>query len=116
MEHREEKQVPAGSFEARAYLDSLKEISNAPAGGKPNPAKPPLRRPMKKASKFDLSGGGAKAKKLNTLEKSKLDWAGFVDKEGIGDDLDRQRKQGGDSYLERQDFLGRVGHRTGERR
>ncbi|KAF3929582.1 hypothetical protein ABW19_dt0207571 [Dactylella cylindrospora] len=112
----EEKQVPANSFEARAYLSSLQ--TGVPPVTTSNPAKP-LRRPMKRVSKFDpgnVSGGAKKATKLNTLEKSRLDWAGYVDKEGIGEELDRQRKQGGDSYLERQDFLGRVGQRTSERK
>ncbi|KAH0536513.1 swr complex subunit, partial [Trichoglossum hirsutum] len=45
--------------------------------------------------------------KLNTIEKSKLDWAGFVDKEGLKDDLDvhGRAKEG---YLGRMEFLGRV--------
>lgn len=48
--------------------------------------------------------------KLNTIEKSKLDWAGFVDKEGIKDDLDEygRAKEG---YLGRMDFLCRVHQR-----
>ncbi|KAF3185154.1 swr complex subunit [Orbilia oligospora] len=113
----EEKQVAANSFEARAYLSSLQ--AGAPQTSGPNPPKP-LRRPMRKISKFDPAfvgaGGAKKASKLNTLEKSRLDWAGFVDKEGIGDELDKRRREGGDSYLERQDFLGRVGSRTSEKR
>ncbi|KAK6539892.1 swr complex subunit [Orbilia ellipsospora] len=113
----EEKVVPANSFEARAYLSSLQTVAGPPAPVA-NQAKP-LRRPMRKASKFDpgaAAGPAKKATKLNSLEKSRLDWAGFVDKEGIGEELDRQRREGGDSYLERQDFLGRVGHRTNERK
>jgi len=51
--------------------------------------------------------------KLTTLEKSRLDWAGYVDKAGIGDELDKQKK-GGAGYLDRKDFLGRVEHRTNE--
>jgi Bucentaur or craniofacial development len=35
-----------------------------------------------------------------------LDWAGFVDKEGIQDDLKRHNKDG---YIERQEFLRRTG-------
>ncbi|KAK6505967.1 swr complex subunit [Arthrobotrys conoides] len=111
----EEKQVALNSFEAREYLSSLQ--AGTPQTSNPNPPKP-LRRPMRKISKFDpafvgAGGGAKKASKLNTLEKSRLDWAGFVDKEGIGDELDKKRREGGDSYLERQDFLGRVGSRTG---
>ncbi|KAK4650677.1 swr complex subunit [Podospora pseudocomata] len=48
----------------------------------------------------------AKAKKLNTVEKSRMDWAGFVDKEGIKDELELAGKSK-DSYAARQDFLAR---------
>ncbi|KAF2757183.1 BCNT-domain-containing protein [Pseudovirgaria hyperparasitica] len=48
-----------------------------------------------------------KAQKVNTVDKSRLDWAGFVDKEGIADELDEygKSKQG---YLARMDFLQNV--------
>lgn len=48
-----------------------------------------------------------KGKKLNTVEKSAMDWAGFVDKEGIADELDAAGKKMG-NYKERQAFLARV--------
>lgn len=44
--------------------------------------------------------------KLNTVEKSRLDWAGYVDKEKLKDELDMAEKAKG-SYMERMDFLGR---------
>lgn len=47
------------------------------------------------------------AKKLNTVEKSAMDWAGFVDKEGIKDELDAAGKSKG-AYRARQEFLARV--------
>jgi len=50
---------------------------------------------------------GGKEKKLNTVEKSAMDWAGFVDKEGIKDDLDAAGKSKG-AYKARQEFLARV--------
>ncbi|BFZ55753.1 swr complex subunit [Savitreella phatthalungensis] len=53
---------------------------------------------------LDGVGGGPAAKKINTLEKSRLEWAKFVDSQGIGDDLDRERQRG---YLDKQDFLAR---------
>ena len=46
-----------------------------------------------------------KPQKLSVLEKSRLDWAGFVDKEGIVDDLKRYNQDG---YVERQEFLKRT--------
>lgn len=66
--------------------------------------KPPKR--MKKSSLLaELEAG--KAKKMNTLEKSRLDWIGFVDDQGIKDDLNHFNKGG---YLQKQDFLNRVEH------
>lgn len=61
---------------------------------------------QQREASFRLNGGG-KAKKLNVVEKSRMDWAGFVDKEGIKDDLELagRSKQ---SYAHRQDFLSRV--------
>ena len=49
----------------------------------------------------------AKAKKLNVVEKSRMDWAGFVDKEGLKDELELAGRAK-DSYAGRQDFLARV--------
>ena len=59
--------------------------------------------------------------KLNTVEKSRLDWAGYVDKEKLKDELDVAEKAKG-SYLDRMEFLGRSeqaredGRREGRRR
>ena len=47
------------------------------------------------------------AAKLNVVQKSRHDWAGFVDQAGLAEELDvhgRSKK----SYLERTDFLNRV--------
>ncbi|RDL39372.1 SWR1-complex protein 5 [Venustampulla echinocandica] len=52
-------------------------------------------------------GGAGKERKLNTVEKSAMDWAGFVDKEGIKDELDAAGKAKG-AYRARQEFLARV--------
>jgi len=60
---------------------------------------------MKRKSKLEDMAKGNKAVKLNVLEKSRIDWAGFVDKEGIHDDLKRFNKDG---YVERQEFLRRM--------
>lgn len=49
-----------------------------------------------------------KEPKLNTLEKSKLDWQGFVKKEGIEDELKYKNKDG---YMEKVAFLNRVDDR-----
>ncbi len=109
----EEKLVPKSSAEARLYLQSLQEGNNSSAPV----TKPPLRRPKKRTSMFEPNPDGTvkgltptgvnKGPKLNTIEKSKLDWAGFVDKEGIAEELDDATKAK-EGYLGRMDFLGRV--------
>lgn len=110
----EEKQVPKSSAEARLYLAAV-AAQQKPASSTPN-QKPPLRRPKKRTSMFEptpddspLSTPGAKGKgtKLNTIEKSKLDWAGYVDKEGIKDELEGAEKAK-DGYLGRMDFLDKM--------
>jgi len=53
--------------------------------------------------------GVKKPAKMNTLEKSKLDWNAFVGKEGIEDELKHHNKDG---YMEKVAFL----QRTDERR
>jgi hypothetical protein len=44
------------------------------------------------------------------VEKSRYDWAGFVDKEGIADELDEYGKSKA-SYMGRTDFLNRTENR-----
>ncbi len=113
----EEKLVPASSAEARLYLQSQEASQQSKQQSSPDSnGKPALRRPKKRVSMFDpnpngVSGAAAasdKGPKLNTIEKSKLDWAGYVDQEGIKEELDKAEK-GKDGYLGKQDFLGRVG-------
>lgn len=53
------------------------------------------------------AGVTGKEKKINVVEKSAMDWAGFVDKEGIQDELDAAGKSKG-AYKARQEFLARV--------
>jgi hypothetical protein len=62
-------------------------------------------------------GGGLKAlvnaepKKLSTLDKSKMDWESHVESSGadMKDELEANRRGGG--YIEKVEFLGRVGER-----
>ncbi|CAG8970723.1 hypothetical protein HYALB_00001505, partial [Hymenoscyphus albidus] len=121
--HHEQKLVPKSSAEARLFLASQPVDSPTPT-----PTSPPKRAPKKaRRSIFepqvdlpirtDLNLGVrkeeervesmGKEKKLNTVEKSAMDWAGFVDKEGIGEELDKAGKSRG-AYRERQEFLARV--------
>ena len=54
-----------------------------------------------------LGKGVEKGEKLNTVEKSKLDWEAEVERQGMREELERAEKSGG-SYLGRVEFLRRV--------
>jgi len=126
--HTEQKLVPRNSAEAKLFLASATQSTTDPS---PSTDPTPAKRPTKKArrsvfepvtdipKRMDLHFGvrkdsgvvlsevGRDAKKLNTVEKSAMDWAGFVDKEGIADELDAAGKSKG-AYKSRQEFLARV--------
>ncbi|KAI6713937.1 hypothetical protein PZA11_002448 [Diplocarpon coronariae] len=129
--HTEQKLVHRNSAEAKLFLAS----QPLPSATSPPPEDSPFtkpKRPLKKArrsvfepvieglpqrtdlffgsrreSDVQLLAGQAKVKKFNTVEKSAMDWAGFVDKEGIADELDAAGKSKG-AYKARQEFLARV--------
>lgn len=125
--HTEEKLVARDSAEAKLYLASQGE--NAPADD--TPAKRITRKAFRSAfepltdlvaQRADLNLGmaarlkaskEAQAKKLNTVEKSRMDWAGYVDKEGIKDELTLAGKSK-ESYAAREDFLARSEARRDE--
>ncbi|KAG0081101.1 swr complex subunit [Podila epicladia] len=69
--------------------------------------KGPVRYVRKKSTLDELAAtyGVKKPAKLNTLEKSKLDWNQFVGKEGIEDELKHHNKDG---YMEKVAFLQRT--------
>ncbi|KTW31749.1 uncharacterized protein T551_01010 [Pneumocystis jirovecii RU7] len=87
----EEKFVLKDSAEAKVHFSSINLVQTS---------KPPLRRPTKRVSSLEASNN--KTVKLNTLEKSRLDWAKFVDKEGISEELKNASKDG---YIDKQLFL-----------
>lgn len=123
----ESKLVDADSAEAKAYFNSTKGITvNKQGDAKPTRSFVPvirtipgstepteLRIKLKRPSLIDkfLSTYGNKKQKLSTLEKSRLDWASFVDKKDLKDDLSTHNKGG---YLEKQEFLGRLQDRRDE--
>lgn len=136
--HTEEKLVPRDSAEARLYLASKGGGTNNPADDDDDDdaegADDPDRRVPRRAfrSRFepvvdgsgqraDLNLGiatrmqarGDRAKKLNTVEKSRMDWAGFVDKEGIKDELALAGRAKG-AFADRQEFLARTEARRDE--
>ncbi|KAI1078459.1 bucentaur or craniofacial development-domain-containing protein [Whalleya microplaca] len=128
--HTEEKLVPRDSAEAKLYLasqdpkaaaEAVDAVEDGAPKRKPRKAFRSVFEPVIEglAQRADLQLGmsvrlqlreqqvKAKAKKLNVVEKSRMDWAGFVDQEGIKDELELAGKSKG-SYAHRQDFLGRV--------
>lgn len=115
---RESKMVDANSAEAKAFLNSTSGLMQdsgdkgahksyvtvfRTVSGSEEPV--PLRIKLKRPSLIDKFLAGDKKNKLTTLEKSRLDWASFVDKKRLKDDLSLHNKAG---YLEKQDFLGRM--------
>ncbi|KAI9050199.1 hypothetical protein LZ554_006340 [Drepanopeziza brunnea f. sp. 'monogermtubi'] len=133
--HTEQKLVPRHSAEAKLFLASNPDPATAPPETPTEEENSPFtkpKRPLKKArrsifepvieglpqrtdlffgtrkdSGVQLLSEQTKVKKFNTVEKSAMDWAGFVDKEGIADELDAAGKSKG-AYKARQEFLARV--------
>lgn len=62
-----------------------------------------------------LNKGKEKPTKLNVVDKSRMDWTGFVDKEGIAEELDTHGKTK-EAYLGRMEFLAGVEARREEER
>lgn len=117
----EEKVVPKDSAEAKAFLSSGENVEYAEVNGtKTADATSHFRRPLRKISRFDPNPTGTIKKswekqpvevgagpKINTVEKSRLDWAQYVDEAGIKDEL-RVHSRAKEGYIGRMDFLGRV--------
>lgn len=114
------KMVDADSAEAKAYLSSTSALTVKPEETGRNRSSIPvirklpnseetieLRIKLKRPSLIDKFLGSISNKrlKLSTLEKSRLDWASFVDKRKLKDELTIHNKAG---YLDKQDFLGRL--------
>ena len=124
--HTEEKIVPKISAEAQLWLSQQSAKDQPPKTYDSRL----LRRPLRRISRFDpnlynldsikkswekqLTGDGvATGPKLNTVEKSKMDWAAHVDQQGLKDELDEHAKAK-EGYLSRMDFLGQVEQRRDE--
>ena len=124
------ERVPRNSKEAQRYLASTKSDTSKrslhrplrrPSLFEPNPSAlikgvPPDKLRPRAPSRFDVVQAEKRAQeeekkraeKMTTVQKSALDWRGFVEKEtGLREELDEygKSKRG---YLAREDFLGRV--------
>ena len=127
----EEKVVHRDSAEAKVFLASGEavEYADADAAAAAADAARNVRRPLRKISRFDpnptgaikkswekqplAAGDDAKGPKINTVEKSRLDWAQYVDQAGIKDEL-RTHSKAKEGYMGRMDFLGRMDARREE--
>jgi hypothetical protein len=126
----EEKLLPASHRDAIAYLASKKSAtSHQPtenvqtASAKSLPAGP--RKKKSSLAAMSAAAAGGKPTKINTLEKSKMDWNKFKEQtadEREKEEMEAQTKGGGSGvgsmkgYLERQNFLDRVQDRLGEQK
>ncbi|KAG5925205.1 swr complex subunit [Claviceps africana] len=122
--HTEEKVVARDSAEAKLYLASRLDGEVVPTASDASVTKRATKKAFRSVfepvldqgpGRTDLNlglaariqaGKEAQARKLTTVEKSRMDWAGYVDKEGIKDELELASKSK-DSYAARQDFLAR---------
>ncbi|XP_038662699.1 craniofacial development protein 1 isoform X2 [Scyliorhinus canicula] len=111
------KEVDVASKEAKIFLKNQNEVQE-----KGLPAVPatvevgvPTGSGVKRQSAIGniLGKMGGKKQKMSTLEKSKIDWEAFKEKEGIGDELAIYNR-GKEGYIERKAFLDRVDHRQFE--
>ncbi|KAL4944431.1 hypothetical protein BDV06DRAFT_220276 [Aspergillus oleicola] len=141
----EEKVVPRDSAEAKLFLSGGQdgevipatedEIANGNNDIKDHVIR--LRRPLRKISRFDPNPTGSIKKswekqplateagqeenanvrgpRINTVEKSRLDWAAYVDQAGISDEL-RIHSKAKEGFLGRMDFLDRVDAKKEEER
>ncbi|KAK6906925.1 hypothetical protein I203_100914 [Kwoniella mangroviensis CBS 8507] len=76
----------------------------------PRPKGPPIRRKPRQSLEA-MSAALDKGKKMTTLEKSRMDWKSHTTSTtGLSDELALNRKNGG-GYLDKKDFLDRVGER-----
>ncbi|KAJ5352080.1 hypothetical protein N7452_001054 [Penicillium brevicompactum] len=119
----EEKVVSKHSAEAKVFLASGEHVEYTNEEAAAASAALNLSRPLRKISRFDPNPTGtikkswekqlvpeekdAQGPKINTVEKSRLDWASYVDKAGIKDEL-RTHSKAKEGYMGRMDFLGRM--------
>ncbi|KAL2824956.1 bucentaur or craniofacial development-domain-containing protein, partial [Aspergillus cavernicola] len=134
----QEKLVPKDSAEARLYISGEQDghvITTTQDDMLHANRIVRLQRPLRKISRFDPNPTGsikkswekqplteagqeenARGPKINTVEKSRMDWAAYVDSAGIGDEL-RVHSKAKEGFLGRMDFLDRVdAKREDERR
>ncbi|KAF8067864.1 bucentaur or craniofacial development-domain-containing protein [Lyophyllum atratum] len=95
---------------------NLMDSTSAALPGPSTSSKPLAKRPGPRKPKVTLgavpTSSSQKAKKISTLDKSAMDWRAHVQGSGdagLKDELEANRRGGG--YLEKVEFLSRVGER-----
>lgn len=117
-EQVETSAVDSASKGQRSASVSQPTASSSRTSDETPPPKPKKRPGPRKSKILDISSNsGPKAKKLTTLDKSLMDWRTHVGSEeqagsGLKDELEANRRGGG--YLEKVEFLQRVGERKEE--
>jgi hypothetical protein len=104
------EEPPPAAAAAAAAASSSSSLPSQPLTTK----RPGRRKPKLQLAELP-SAGSRKGKALTTLEKSALDWKAHVDTPGepeLASGLEANRRGGG--YLEKVDFLQRVGERRGQ--
>ncbi|CAO3594136.1 unnamed protein product [Absidia cylindrospora] len=98
------------SSPATSTSDETANESTSSTPPKKSPAPTSTKRIQRPKSNLSdlVSQYNIKVPKINTLEKSRLDWQGYVEREGIKDDLKYTNKDG---YMEKVAFLQRVDDR-----
>lgn len=124
----EEKTVRKSSPEAQLWLSQQSSLSQNDKNILPNGQ--PRRVPLRKISRFDpnynntdafkgdwrqknASKGGPDGPKLNTVEKSRMDWDQHVDQEGLKEELDVAKKAKG-GFIQNKQFLDQVDQKREE--
>ncbi|KAG8737286.1 hypothetical protein FRC10_008376 [Ceratobasidium sp. 414] len=92
---------------------SPRASSTDPIQEMPTPTSAKPKAVAKPRRSLSSMAAAAKPKKLTTLEKSKLDWQSHLATvtPDERDELERNKQAGGTGYLEKVDFLTRVGER-----
>jgi len=100
---------------AAAPTPSSSSAPSAQAQSSTTSKRPSRRKPKLQLAELPPAGSQRGKKKLTTLEKSALDWKAHVDttdEPELASELEANRRGGG--YLEKVEFLQRVGDRRGQ--
>ncbi|KAL1926990.1 hypothetical protein VTP01DRAFT_5320 [Rhizomucor pusillus] len=102
-----EEKKPLNDISSSENRPSIEEKPEKQSATAPVKKKSHIVRPKSTLSAL-VSHYNIKVPKMNTLEKSRLDWQGYVEREGIRDELKYKNKDG---YMEKVAFLQRVDDR-----